>query len=114
MEQRKIGNVETILGAEDDPKLPPASVDLELMIDVYHELWHPQEMLRHLRQSLKPDGRLVLLEYRAEDPAVRVPPGHNMTVAMVKAEIEPEGFRLDKTIEILPLQHIIVFKLSPR
>jgi len=110
MAQRKIANVETVLGSDDDPKLPPASVDLELLIDVYHEFHHPQEMLRHLRESLKPDGRLVLLEYRAEDPNVPIRPEHKMSVAMVKAEVEPEGFRLDKTIEILPRQHILIFK----
>jgi ubiquinone/menaquinone biosynthesis C-methylase UbiE len=110
MAQRKIANVETVLGTPDDPKLPPGSVDLELLIDVYHEFSHPQEMLRHLRESLKPGGRLVLLEYRAEDPAVKIRPEHKMTVAMVKAEVEPEGFRLDKTIETLPQQHIIIFK----
>jgi ubiquinone/menaquinone biosynthesis C-methylase UbiE len=113
MAQRKIDNVETVLGAEDDPKLPADSVDLELLIDVYHEFHHPQEMLRHLRESLKPDGRLVLLEYRAEDPAVKIRPEHKMTLAMVKAEVEPEGFHLDKTIETLPRQHIIIFKVSP-
>jgi ubiquinone/menaquinone biosynthesis C-methylase UbiE len=113
MAQRKIDNVETVLGAEDDPRLPAASVDLELLIDVYHEFHHPREMLRHLRESLKPDGRLVLLEYRAEDPAVKIRPEHKMTLAMVKAEVEPEGFHLDKTIETLPRQHIIIFKVSP-
>jgi precorrin-6B methylase 2 len=114
MAQRKISNVETLLGAEDDPKLPPASVDLELLIDVYHEFSHPQEMLRHLRDALRPDGRLVLLEYRGEDPAVPIRAEHKMTVAMVKAELEPEGFRLDKTIETLPRQHILIFKVRPR
>jgi ubiquinone/menaquinone biosynthesis C-methylase UbiE len=114
MAQRRLTNVETVLGAVDDPKLPPASVDLELLIDVYHEFSHPQEMLRHLRESLKPGGRLVLLEYRGEDPAVPIRPEHKMTVAMVKAEVEPEGFRLDKTIETLPRQHIIVFKIQAR
>jgi ubiquinone/menaquinone biosynthesis C-methylase UbiE len=114
MAQRKINNVETVLGAVDDPKLPPASVDLELMIDVYHEFSHPQEMLRHLRESLKPDGRMVLLEYRGEDPAIPIRPEHKMTVAMVKAEVEPEGFHLDKTIEDLPRQHILIFKIQPQ
>jgi ubiquinone/menaquinone biosynthesis C-methylase UbiE len=109
MAQRKITNVETVLGAVDDPKLPPASVDLELLIDVYHEFSHPQEMLRHLRDSLKPGGRMVLLEYRGEDPAVPILPEHKMTVAMVKAEVEPEGFHLDQTIETLPRQHILIF-----
>jgi SAM-dependent methyltransferase len=111
MAQRKIANVETVLGADDNPKLPAASVDLELLIDVYHEFSHPQEMLRRLRESLKPEGRLVLLEYRGEDPAVPIRPEHKMTVAMVKAELEPEGFRLDKAIETLPRQHILIFKV---
>ena len=110
MAQRRIANVETVLGAVDDPKLPPSSVDLELMIDVYHEFSHPQEMLRHLRDALKPGGRMVLLEYRGEDPAIPILPAHKMTVAMVKSEVEPEGFRLDKTIEALPRQHILIFK----
>jgi predicted methyltransferase len=94
--------------------LPPSSVDLELLIDVYHEFSHPQEMLRHLRDALRPGGRMVLLEYRGEDPAIPIRPEHKMTVAMVKAEVEPEGFRLDKTIENLPRQHILIFKIQPR
>ncbi|HEX3746967.1 MAG TPA: class I SAM-dependent methyltransferase [Bryobacteraceae bacterium] len=114
MAQRKLFNVEPVLGAVDDPKLPDASVDLEVLIDVYHEFSHPQEMLRHLRAALKPDGRMVLLEYRAEDPAVPIRPEHKMTLAMVKAEVEPEGFRLANTIETLPRQHLIVFQRDAR
>jgi ubiquinone/menaquinone biosynthesis C-methylase UbiE len=114
MAARKISNVETVLGAEDDPKLPPASVDLALLIDVYHEFSHPQEMLRHLRESLKPGGRLVLLEYRAEDPAIPIRAVHKMAVATVVAELEPEGFHLDQAIETLPRQHILIFKSRPR
>ena len=91
--------------------MPRGQRDLELLIDVYHEFSHPQEMLRRLRESLKPEGRLVLLEYRGEDPAVPIRPEHKMTVAMVKAELEPEGFRLDKAIETLPRQHILIFKV---
>ena len=93
MEERKIANVEPVLGAVDDPKLPRDAIDLVLLVDVYHEFSEPQEMLRHIRESLKPDGRLVLLEYRAEDPNVPIRPEHKMTVAQVKAELEPEGFR---------------------
>jgi ubiquinone/menaquinone biosynthesis C-methylase UbiE len=114
MAERKVTNVETVLGAVDDSDLPPSSVDLELLIDVYHEFSHPQEMLRHLRESLKPGGRLVLLEYRGEDRTVPIRPEHKMTVAMVKAEVEPEGFHLDKTIETLPRQHILIFKVQAR
>jgi ubiquinone/menaquinone biosynthesis C-methylase UbiE len=109
MAERHITNVEPLLGDLDNPKLPAGKMDLVLMVDVYHEFTQPQQMLRHIRDSLKPDGRMVLLEYRAEDPNVPILPLHKMTVAQVKAEIEPEGFRLGKVIESLPRQHILVF-----
>jgi SAM-dependent methyltransferase len=112
MQQRKLTNYEAVLGAVDDPKLPPAALDLVLLVDVYHEFSEPQKMLRHIRESLKPDGRLVLLEYRGEDPSVPIRPEHKMTVAQVKTELEPEGFGLDKVIESLPRQHILIFKKS--
>jgi len=110
MQQRHLANVETVLGTVDDPKLPRAALDLILLVDVYHEFSEPQKMLRHMRESLKPDGRLVLLEYRGEDPQVPIRPEHKMTVAQVKAEVEPEGFRLDKVLETLPRQHILIFR----
>ena len=110
MRQRKLNNVETILGTYDDPKLPANSIDLIILIDVYHEFSEPQKMLRKMRDSLKPDGRLVLLEYRGEDPTVPIRPEHKMTVVQVKAELEPEGLRLDKLIDGLPRQHILVFR----
>jgi ubiquinone/menaquinone biosynthesis C-methylase UbiE len=110
MRDRKIANVETVLGAYDDPKLPADSIDLALLVDVYHEFSQPQKMLRHLRESLKPEGRLVLLEYRGEDPAVPIRPEHKMTVAQVKMELEPEGFHVDRVLEDLPRQHILIFR----
>jgi SAM-dependent methyltransferase len=113
MEQRHLSNVEPLLGAIDDPKLPAHSVDLVLMVDVYHEFSEPQAMLRHIRESLRPEGRLVLLEYRGEDPAVPIRPEHKMTIEQVKAELGPEGFRLDRVSEVLPRQHILIFKLAP-
>ena len=106
---QKIANVTLIEGTFDDPKLPPASVDLILMVDVYHELSQPQAMLRHLRASLKPGGRLVLLEYRKEDPMVPIKPEHKMSVAEAKMEVEAEGFTLSKVDEALPRQHILIF-----
>ncbi len=112
MEQRHLANFEPVLGAPGDPRLAHAALDLVLMVDVYHEFSEPQQMLRHIRDALKPDGRMVLLEYRAEDPQVPIRPEHKMTVAQVKAEIEPEGFRLDRTIETLPRQHILIFRKS--
>jgi len=112
MEQRKLTNVETVLGAIDDPKLPAAAIDLVLLVDVYHEFSEPQKMLRHIRESLKADGRLVLLEYRAEDPNVPIRPEHKMTVEQAKLEVEAEGYRLDKVLESLPRQHILIFRTS--
>jgi ubiquinone/menaquinone biosynthesis C-methylase UbiE len=113
MEQRHLTNVEPVLGAIDDPKLPPRAVDLVLMVDVYHEFSEPQAMLRRVRESLRPGGRLVLLEYRGEDPAVPIRPEHKMTVDQVKAEFEPEGFRLERVSEVLPRQHILIFTVKP-
>lgn len=106
----KVANVETVLGSEADPKLPANTLDLVLLVDVYHEFSQPQEMLQHIRASLKPTGRLVLLEYRKEDPSVPIRPEHKMSVAEVKTEVEAEGYKLDKVIETLPRQHILVFK----
>ncbi|HTQ53868.1 MAG TPA: class I SAM-dependent methyltransferase [Bryobacteraceae bacterium] len=110
MAQRKLDNYEAVLGAADNPHLPAGRIDLALLVDVYHEFAQPQKMLRQIRASLKPDGRLVLLEYRKEDPRVPIRPEHKMSVAEVKAEVEPEGFRLDKILETLPRQHILIFR----
>jgi ubiquinone/menaquinone biosynthesis C-methylase UbiE len=109
----RITNVTLIEGTLDDPRLPPASVDLVLMVDVYHELSQPQAILRHLRDSLKPGGRLVLLEYRKEDPMVPIKPEHKMSVAEAKLEVEAEGFTLAKVDEALPRQHILIFVAKP-
>lgn len=109
-EQAKLSNIEAVLGTETDPKLPRNGLDLILMVDVYHELSHPQEMLRRIREELKPDGRLVLVEYRKEDPAVPIKPDHKMSVQEVKIETEAEGYRLDRVIETLPWQHILILK----
>jgi ubiquinone/menaquinone biosynthesis C-methylase UbiE len=110
--KNKITNVSTILGTQDDPRLPIDAVDLVLMVDVYHELSQPQLMLRHIKASLKSGGRLVLLEYRKEDPNVPIKPEHKMSVAEAKLEVEAEGFKLTKTNEDLPRQHILIFSKS--
>jgi SAM-dependent methyltransferase len=109
----RITNVVLIQGTIDDPRLPDASVDLEMMVDVYHELSQPQAMLRHLRAALKPGGRLVLLEYRKEDPSVPIKYEHKMTVTEAKTEVEAEGFTLAKVDESLPRQHILIFTMKP-
>jgi tRNA A58 N-methylase Trm61 len=103
-----ISNVVPILGEPADPKLPAGQIDMILMVDVYHEVSQPQAMVRKIREALKPNGRLILLEYRAEDPTIPINPDHKMTVEQVRAEIEPEGFKLQKPIETLPRQHLLV------
>lgn len=101
-------NIETVQGTETDPKLPRNTLDLVLLCDVYHEFSHPREMIRGIRESLKPDGRLVLLEYRKEDPSVPIRIEHKMTVDEVKAELGVDGFRMSRVIESLPRQHILI------
>ena len=107
-----VANVTLVQGTADDPKLPPAAVDLELMVDVYHELSQPQVMLRRLREALKPAGRLVLLEYRKEDPRIPIRFEHKMTVGEAKMEVEAEGFTLSRVDESLPRQHILIFTVA--
>jgi ubiquinone/menaquinone biosynthesis C-methylase UbiE len=105
-----LSNIEPILGSETDPRLPAGKLDLILLIDVYHEFAQPQKMLQALRRSLKPDGRLVLLEYRKEDPSIPIQPDHKMSIADVETEVQAEGFRLDKLIDTLPRQHLFIFR----
>ena len=109
LEEEEIENVTLVLGAQDSPNLPRASLDLALMVDVYHELSQPQAMLQGLREALKPAGRLVLLEYRKEDPTLPIYPLHTMTVAEAKMEVEAEGFTLTTVNEDLPRQHLLIF-----
>ena len=104
----KLANIQTVLGAESDPKLPESTLDLILLVDVYHEFSQPQKMLRGMKAALKADGRLVLLEYRKEDPAIPIRPEHKMSVQEVKLELEAEGFHLDQVLETLPRQHIFI------
>src|SRR5438876_1688954 len=106
---QQVTNVILVQGAVDDPRLPQSAVDLELLVDVYHEFSAPQAMLRHLRDALKAGGRLVLLEYRKEDPSIPIRPEHKMSVAEAKLEVEHEGFTLSKVDEALPRQHILIF-----
>jgi ubiquinone/menaquinone biosynthesis C-methylase UbiE len=110
LDRQKITNVTLVQGEAADPKLPPASLDLILMVDVYHEFSEPQQMLRRLYGSLKPGGRLVLLEYRKEDPSVPIRPEHKMSVAEVRLELEAEGFTFQRVDGRLPRQHILIFK----
>src|SRR5712691_11464977 len=111
--RRKLTNVTPLLSTQDDPRLPIEAIDLVIMVDVYHELSQPQLVLRHIKASLKPGGRLVLVEYRKEDPSVPIKPEHKMSVAEAKLEVEAEGFTLTKVDEALPRQHILIFVAKP-
>lgn len=109
LNRQRISNVTLVLSEPADPKLPSASVDLALMVDVYHELGEPQTVLGHIRTALKPGGRLVLIEYKGEDPSIPILPSHKMTVAQAKLEVEHEGFVLTTTDSSLPRQHVLIF-----
>jgi precorrin-6B methylase 2 len=104
-----IGNLRTVRSSERDPHLAPASVDLVFMVDVYHELEYPYEIMLKVRDALKPGGRVALIEYRAEDPAVMIKAVHKMSQAQMLREMEAAGLRHSKTVETLPLQHLLIF-----
>ena len=111
MEKRGVADrVKGILGTIEDPKLPLNSVDLAIMVDVYHELSHPYEMTVKMVEGLKPGGLLVFVEYRAEDPDVRIKRLHKMTEAQVRKEMTVQNLDYVETIDSLPQQHIVVFK----
>lgn len=110
--KQKIKNVEVVKSEEKSPKLDEESVDLALMVDVYHEFAFPYEMMRELSKTIKPGGRIVFIEFRMEDPDVPIYLVHKMTEAQVKKEMSPPEFGLKwkETIGVLPWQHIIVFE----
>jgi ubiquinone/menaquinone biosynthesis C-methylase UbiE len=103
-------NIEIVQGTETDTNLPDKAIDLALLVDVYHEFWHPQAMLQSIRRALKDGGQLVLIEYRKEDPSIPIAPTHRMSVAETKTEVEAEGFQFDRVVPGLPRQHIIMFR----
>jgi ubiquinone/menaquinone biosynthesis C-methylase UbiE len=105
-----VANIKAIRCSQADPGLPTASLDLALMVDVYHECSDPEATLHGIRTALKPRGRLVLVEFRAEDPQVPIKPEHKMTLDQVRREIEPQGFTFKESLEFLPWQHVIVFE----
>jgi ubiquinone/menaquinone biosynthesis C-methylase UbiE len=112
LETRKLRNVEIVLGTPTDPRLPQASLDLVLMVDVYHEFSDPVTMMLQIRRALKPDGRVVLVEFRKEDPNVPIQPLHKMSVQDVRSELEPLGFKFQRSLEFLPWQHILIFSVG--
>lgn len=108
--EQQITNIETILSTETDPMLPPGSVDVVLLVDVYHELAYPKELMQAVVRALKPGGRVLLVEFRAEDKKVPIKELHKMSEAQARREMEAAGliFRENKTI--LPWQHCLVFE----
>lgn len=109
--KENVTNVVPVLGASDNPRLAPASLDWVLMVDVYHEFQQPKAMLARIRESLKPAGKVALVEYRAEgDSAAHIRPEHRMSVDQILEEWVPAGFRMTARHEDLPTQHFLVFE----
>ncbi|MES2829416.1 MAG: methyltransferase domain-containing protein [Bacteroidota bacterium] len=108
----KASNVIVIKGTETSPNLPDTLIDVALMVDVYHELLHPKEVLASIRKSLKSKGKLILIEYKAEDPEVNIKEEHKMTVKQARRELEANGFKLVENGQFLPIQHFLVFEKS--
>lgn len=113
MRERGALNVTGVLGTPQDPNLPEP-VDLVLMVDVYHELSHPAEMMEAICERLKSGGRLALVEYRAEDPKVPIKPLHKMTEAQIKKEMADLPLQYVETVHTLPTQHMVIFRRLPR
>ena len=105
----ELNNIKTILGNEKSIQLPKNSVDKILMVDVYHEFNFPKEMIRSIKNALKPDGELFLIEYRGEDPRVPVKKIHKMSEKQAQKEMEANGFTLRENIRNLPWQHCMIF-----
>ena len=110
MGARRVDNVIPVLGTIDDTRLPADAVDLVLMVDAYHEFSHPQEMLASIVRALRPGGRVVLVEYRAEDPTVPIKPLHKMTEEQARAEMGAAGLSWIETLDFLPRQHVMIFE----
>jgi ubiquinone/menaquinone biosynthesis C-methylase UbiE len=106
----RLGNVKPVLGTTTDPKLPPASCDTMILVDVYHEFDQPREMIEAMLTALKPGGRIVFVEFRGEDPAVPIKVLHKMTEAQVKKEMAIHPLEYVETIGVLPRQHIMIFR----
>ena len=102
--------IEAMLGAVDDVRLPAGTVDLAVMVDVYHELSYPYEVMASLLKALKPGGRLVFVEYKAEDPRVPIKPLHKMSEAQIKREAAVFPLDWERTVSTLPWQHVVIFR----
>src|SRR5262245_60450714 len=113
-DQQGVKNVSPILGTFTDPRLPKGKIDLILLVDVYHEFSHPEEMLAAMRESLSPSGLCALVEFRAEDPTVPIKPEHKMTKEQILKEWPANGFKLVKEYNELPWQHLMFFAREDR
>ena len=109
IKKEKLSNISTVLGTEKSVSLPAESMDMMLLVDVYHEFSFPYEMALSMYKSLKPKGKLVLVEFRTEDDAVPIKTIHKMSEAQAVKELKAAGFRLEKNIGNLPWQHCMVF-----
>lgn len=105
-------NVKPILGTEKSVALPDGVADLAIMVDVYHELEFPSEMLESIKRALRPGGRIVFVEYRAEDPKVPIKPVHKMSEAQIRREAAQNGLIWVRTAHTLPWQHVVIFKTN--
>lgn len=112
--EQELGNIESILGDVDDPKLPEASIDLILCVDVYHEFSHPEPMLASMRRGLKKDGAMVLVEFREEDPGVPIKPQHKMSKKQIMKEMTANQLKLVREFDGLPWQHMMFFARDER
>jgi len=108
----KITNIQPQLGTEQSPELPAASIDLAIMVDAYHEFSYPHEMMVGIVSALKPGGRVVLAEYRGEDPQVFIKPHHKTTQKQIQQEMKAVGLKLLKNESVLPQQHLFFFGKS--
>ncbi len=107
--EEQVSNIELVLGEIDNPNLPPDSIDAAIMVDAYHEFSHPFEMIDGIYNALKTGGRIFLLEYRGEDPAVPIRPLHKMTETQVVKEMSVFGLEWTDTLDFLPWQHMMIF-----
>lgn len=108
--ERHIGNVEPVLGTTRNPNLPASTLDLVLVVDAYHEFDHPREMMRAVRNALKPGGRVALVEYRAEDPSLPIKRIHRMSEEQARRELEAVGLKFVTNDKSLPQQHLLIFQ----
>jgi len=105
-----LSQIEVKLGMVDDTKLLQNSIDMAIMVDVYHELSYPYEIMRSIMSALKPDGRIVFVEYKAEDKSVPIKPLHKMSEAQIKREAGIFVLEWERTVSTLPWQHVVIFR----